>query len=103
NELLARGTTVTPAEAEAALLRGATRNGPSGGGSGGGGGVGPAGGIPVEPLSPAGQARNFAMSAFAQMLLSMQISKMQSNERAKAVARLAELTPEIGRLLEANY
>jgi hypothetical protein len=102
NELLARGANVTPADAEAALLRGAARPEPPRG-SGGGGGGGPVGGIAVEPLSPAGQARNFAMAGAAQMLLAKSISNLQSAEQAKALARLAELGPEIGRLMDANY
>jgi hypothetical protein len=99
NALLARGANVNPAEAEAALLRGAGQNEPLGGPGGGG----PAGGIPVEPLSPRMQAKGNALAAGAQALLAKQISNMQSAEKAKAEARLAELGPEIGRLLEANY
>jgi hypothetical protein len=39
----------------------------------------------------------------AQMLLAKQISNLQSSEKAKAEARFAELSPEIGRLMDEGY
>jgi hypothetical protein len=97
NALLARGADVSAADAEAALLRGA---GPPRGGSGGGG---PAGGGPIAPItSSRSQAKGALLSWGAQALLAKQISNMQSAEKDKALARFAELSPEIGRLLDEN-
>jgi hypothetical protein len=100
NALLARGGDVSAAEAEAALLRGAVQNRPPGGSGGGG----PSGGVPVAPItSTRSQAKGALLSWGAQALLAKQISNMQSAEKDKALARFAELSPEIGRLLDENY
>jgi hypothetical protein len=100
NALVARGGDVSPADAEAALLRGAVEE-RTPGGSGGGGAPD---GFAVEPItSPAAQAKGALLSWGAQALLAKQISNMQSAEKAKALDRFDELSPEIGRLLDANY
>lgn len=82
------------------MLRGAVPEGPSGGSGGGGG---PAGGIPVDPMTPRMQAKGNLLAFGAQALLAKQISNLQSAEKGKAMARFAELGPEIARLLDANY
>ena len=98
NALLARGANVSAADAEAALLRGAAAVPPRGGSGGGG----PA--VPIGPItSPAAQAKGALLSWGAQALLAKQISNLQSSEKDRALARFAELGPEIGRLLDANY
>src|SRR5262249_34362173 len=98
NALVARGTDINPAEAEAAILRGAVQDKPSGGGGG------PAGGGPDVPIiSPRAQAKGALLQWGAQALLAKQISNMQSSEKDKAVARFAELGPEIARLLDENF
>ena len=100
NALGARGGAVNAADAEAALLRGAVQARPPRGSGGGGAG----GGGPVAPItSSRAQAKGALLSWGAQALLAKQISNMQSAEQAKAMARYAELTPEIGRLLDENY
>ena len=100
NALLARGGNVNPADAEAALLRGAVQDRPPGGSGSGG----PPGEGPVAPItSSRSQAKGALLSWGAQALLAKQISNMQSAEKDKAVARFAELSPEIGRLLDENY
>src|SRR3954451_19465552 len=100
NALLAKGGDVGAAEAEQALLRGAVEERPTGGSGGGG----PSGEIPVEPFtSPRSEAKGALLSWGAQALLAKQISNLQSGETAKALARFAELSPEIGRLLDENY
>ncbi len=100
NALLARGGNVSAADAEAALLRGAVEEGLPGGSGGGG----PAGGVEDAPIiSPRAQAKGALLSWGAQALLAKQISNMQSAEKDKALARFAELSPEIGRLLDANF
>jgi len=100
NALLARGGDVSAAEAEAALLRGAVQDRPRGGSGGGG----PSGGGPVAPItSTRSQAKGALLSWGAQALLAKQISNMQSAEKGKALERFAELSPEIGRLMDENY
>ncbi|HET6897086.1 MAG TPA: hypothetical protein VFK70_02020, partial [Vicinamibacteria bacterium] len=99
NALLAQGGNVSAADAEAALLRGAgagrTPGGPGSGGPGGG---------PIAPItSTRSQAKGAALQWGAQALLAKQISNMQSAEKDKALARFAELSPEIGRLLDENF
>lgn len=109
NALLARGDNVSAADAEAALLRGAVQDRPprgSGGGrsSGGSGSGGPSAEIPVaDIISPRAEAKGALLEWGAQALLAAQISNMQSAEKDKALARFAELSPEIGRLLDENY
>jgi hypothetical protein len=106
NELVAGGGDISAAEAEAALLRGATVSprGRGGGGSGGGGGGGGPVEIPISEVTSAGaQAKGAALQMGAQALLAKQISNLQSSEKAKAEARFAELSPEIGRLLDEGY
>ena len=100
NALLARGGNVSAADAEAALLRGAVQDRPPrGSGSGG-----PSGGVPVAPITSArAQAKGALLAWGAQALLAKQISNMQSTEKGKALARFAELSPEIGRLLDENW
>jgi hypothetical protein len=100
NALLARGANVSAADAEEALLRGAVQDRPPRGPGGGG----PSGGVPVEPItSTRSQAKGALLSMGAQALLAKQISNMQSAEKAKALERFAELSPEIGRLLDENF
>ena len=100
NALLERGGNVSAADAEAALLRGAVQDRPRGGPGGGG----PAGGIPIGSVtSTRAQAKGTLLAWGAQALLAKQISNMQSAEKGKALARFAELSPEIGRLLDENY
>jgi hypothetical protein len=96
NALLAKGGNVSAADAEAALLRGAAR---TPGGSGGGGPEIPVGAI----TSTRSQAKGALLQWGAQALLAKQISNMQSAEKDKALARFAELSPEIGRLLDENF
>jgi hypothetical protein len=99
NALLKQGGNISAADAEAALLRGAVAEPRRGGG--GGGGLG--GGGPIAPItSPRSQAKGALLQWGAQALLAKQISNMQSAEQAKAVARFAELSPEIARLLDEN-
>jgi hypothetical protein len=103
-ELLAGGGNISAAEAEAALLRGATFTPRGRGGGGGGAGGGGPVEIPIsEVTSPGAQAKGMALQMGAQMLLAKQISNLQSSEKAKAEARFAELSPEIGRLLDEGY
>jgi hypothetical protein len=100
NALLAQGGNIRAADAEAALLRGAAQDRPPrGSGSGG-----PSGGVPIAPItSTRAQAKGALLSWGAQALLAKQISHMQSAEKAKALARFAELSPEIGRLVDENH
>jgi hypothetical protein len=98
NALVARGANVSAADAEAALLSGAAPVRPRGGSGGGGPSV------PIGPItSPAAQAKGALLSWGAQALLAKQISNLQSSEKDRALARYAELGPEIARLLDANY
>ena len=100
NELLARGENVSAADAEAALLHGAVQDRPPRGSGGGG----PSGEVPVtETISSRAEAKGALLEFGAQALLAEQISNIQSDEKGKALARYAELTPEISRLLDANY
>ena len=102
NALLTGGGNVSAAAAESALLRGAVQDRPPPKGSGGGG-PGAGGGPPAPITSSRAQAKGALLSWGAQALLAKQISNMQSAEKGKALARFAELSPEIGRLLDENY
>jgi hypothetical protein len=99
NALLAKGGNVSAADAEAALLRGAVADRTPGGSGGGGPGIE----IPVGAVtSSRSQAKGALLQWGAQALLAKQISNMQSEEKDKAVARFAELSPVIGQLLDEN-
>ena len=105
NALLASGGNVSAADAEAALLHGAVKDRPPrGSGSGGPSGGGPSAEIAVtDIISSRAQAKGALLEWGAQALLAQQISNMQSAEKDKALARFAELSPEIGQLLDENY
>ena len=73
------------------------------GGDGSGGGGRPVRAVEVPVASARGQARGVLAEIGAQVLLSMQLESVRSAELAKAVARYAELMPEMERLLEEGY
>jgi hypothetical protein len=59
--------------------------------------------IPMAELSPRGGIKGAAAEAGAQLLLSMQLGNLRSAETNKAFDRLAELAPEIDRLVGEGY